>query len=241
MVNEDGDENDGDLENQNNMADDGQALNTAMDSPQQNGDMGAQNGNEMQPDMQQMPQNGMPQDNDMGNVGQGDGSEGEMAELDEPEIADDGIETEEMEAGDEVVDVDDLTQSQEATEYKLDGVDDRLSKIYAVVQKFSDKLDKNEESIMALKDEFEKRKPTQTEKFNLRSQASGPFNQSPSEYWDKLSKENPNYDIIRDNDVSPSDEQKKYDIKRSDISGLNMKSISDTLDVKQSLNDYLNF
>ena len=58
---------------------------------------------------------------------------------------------------------------------------------------------------------------------------------------DKLSKENPNYDIIRDNDVSPSDEQKKYDIKRSDISGLNMKSISDTLDVKQSLNDYLNF
>ena len=163
------------------------------------------------------------------------------AELNEPEIADDGIETEEMEAGDEVVDVDDLTQSQEATEYKLDGVDDRLSKIYAVVQKFSDKLDKNEESIMALKDEFEKRNPTQTEKFNLRSQASGPFNQSPSEYWDKLSKENPNYDIIRDNDVSPSDEQKKYDIKRSDISGLNMKSISDTLDVKQSLNDYLNF
>ena len=241
MVNEDGDENDGDLENQNNMADDGQALNTAMDSPQQNGDMDAQNGNGMQPDMQQMPQNGMPQDNNMGNVGQGDGSEGEMGELDEPEIADDGIETEEMEAGDEVVDVDDLTQSQEATEYKLDGVDDRLSKIYAVVQKFSDKLDKNEESIMALKDEFEKRNPTQTEKFNLRSQASGPFNQSPSEYWDKLSKENPNYDIIRDNDVSPSDEQKKYDIKRSDISGLNMKSISDTLDVKQNLNDYLNF
>jgi hypothetical protein len=140
-----------------------------------------------------------------------------------------------------VIDVDDLTQSQEATEYKIDGVDDRLSKIFAVVKDFSDKLDKQEQSIMNLKDEFEKRNPTQTEKFNIRSQAGGPFNQSVSDYWDNFSQSNPNYEIMRDNDVSPSDEQEQFNITKNDISGLNMKNISDTLDINQDLKDYIGF
>ena len=134
-----------------------------------------------------------------------------------------------------------MTRSQEETEYKIDGVDDRLSKIFDVVQKFNDKLEQQQQSIINLKNEFEKRNPTQTEKFNIRSQAGGPFNQSVSDYWDKVETENPNYEIIRDNDVSPSDEQQKFEIKRGDISGLNMKNISDTLNINQSLNDYIGF
>ena len=222
--------------------------------------MNGQMGGQMQPDAAGMGQQ-PPMDGGMGDMGQQppmggdmsqppmDGDTGQQPPMDDqgmgdmmpPEEEDDGIETQEMEPEDEVIDVDELTQSQEATEYKIDGVDDRLSKIFSVVKDFSDKLDKQEQSIMNLKDEFEKRNPTQTEKFNLRSQASGPFNQTPTEYWDKLTQENPNYEIIRDNEVSPSNEQEKYNITRGDISGLNMKNISDTLNIDQNLRDYIGF
>ena len=205
------------------------------------GNMNGQNDGEMPTDGSQMPQNDIPQGNDMNGDMQMNGAEGDMTDFSEPEVENDGIETQEMESDDEVIDVDDLTQSQEATEYKLDGVDDRLSKIYAVVQKFSDQLEKNEESIMALKDEFEKRNPTEEEKLNIRSQSSYPYSETPKDYWDKKTQENPHYNVMYNNEVSPSEEQKKFEITKDDISGLNMKSISDTLDIDQSLNKYLGF
>lgn len=151
------------------------------------------------------------------------------------------IETEEMDNDDEVIDVDDLTKSQEATEYKVDGVDDRLAKLFAVVKKFSDKLDSQESSIRELKDEFEKRNPTPEEKLNLRSQSSYPYSELPKDYWNKKAKENPYYDIMYDNDVSPSEEQKKFEIRKGDINGINMKDISDTLDIDQNLENLLDF
>jgi len=222
-----------------------------QDAGMQGNGMDMSTGSQMPPDQSGMPQDGnMQGGGDMGMMGDeqmddgGDMQGPDMGSEEEPmggPMEYDGIETTEMEPDDEVIDVDDLTQSQQATEYKIDGVDDRLSKIYSVVKKFSDQLEKQEKSIMKLKDEFEKRNPTQTEKFNLRSQASGPFNQTPSDYWDKFSDENPNYEIIRDNDVSPNDEQKEYKIKRGDISGLNMKNISDTLNLNQNLKDYIGF
>lgn len=253
QVQEDGEENGGELQQPNDnmqqpQGDMQQPQNAAPDAQNQGGDMNGQMGGEMPPEGAEMPQNGdMGAQGDMQQAPMGDmpmdGEQqgDEMGDLDVPQVEDDGIETEEMEPDDEVIDVDELTQSQEATEYKIDGVDDRLSKIFAVVKDFSDKLDKQEQSIMNLKDEFEKRNPTQTEKFNLRSQAGGPYNQTPTEYWDKLTQENPNYDVIRDNEVAPSDEQEKYEINRGDISGLNMKNISDTLDINQNLSDYLGF
>ena len=214
-----------------------QGGNIAPDASNQMGDMNGQNNTEMPTDGSQMPQNDTQQGNDMNSNMQMGGAE----DLSEPEVEDDGIETQEMESDDEVIDVDELTQSQEATEYKIDGVDDRLSKIYAVVQKFSDQLERNEESIMALKDEFEKRNPTEEEKLNLRSQSSYPYSETPKDYWDKKTQENPHYNVMYDNEVSPSEEQKKFEITKNDISGLNMKSISDTLDIDQSLNKYLGF
>lgn len=246
QVNEDGEENDGELQNPENMNGGGQMNNQqggniASDPSNQMGDMNGQNDGEMPTDGSQMPQNDVQQGNDMNGDMQMNGTEGDMSDFSEPEVEDDGIETQEMESDDEVIDVDDLTQSQEATEYKLDGVDDRLSKIYAVVQKFSDQLEKNEESIMALKYEFEKRNPTEEEKLNIRSQSSYPYSETPKDYWDKKTQENPHYNVMYNNEVSPSEEQKKFEITKDDISGLNMKSISDTLDIDQSLNKYLGF
>ena len=242
QVNEDGEESDGELQKPDDMnggeqMNNQQDGNMAPDASNQMDDMNGQNDGEMSPDGSQMPQNDIQQGNDMNGAVPMDGAE----DLNEPEVEDDGIETQEMESGDEVIDVDELTQSQEATEYKLDGVDDRLSKIYAVVQKFSDQLERNEESIMALKDEFEKRNPTEEEKLNLRSQSSYPYSETPKDYWDKKTQENPHYNVMYNNEVSPSEEQKKFEITKNDISGLNMKSISDTLDIDQSLNKYLGF
>lgn len=169
------------------------------------------------------------------------GEEGpNMEDFDEPQTEDD-VETEEMEADDEVIDVDELTQSQEATEYKIDGVDDRLAKIYALAQKFADQLEKNEESINALKTEFEKRNPTEEERLNIRSQSSYPYSETPKGYWAEKMKENPHYNVMYDNEVAPSEEEKKFEIKKSDIDGLNMKEIADSLDIDQNLNDYLKF
>lgn len=247
QVNEDGEENDGELQKPENMNggeqmnNNQQGGNITPDASNQMGDMNGQNDGVMPTDGSQMPQNNVQQGNGMNGDMQMNSTEGDMADLNEPEVENDGIETQEMESDDEVIDVDDLTQSQEATEYKLDGVDDRLSKIYAVVQKFSDQLERNEESIMALKDEFEKRNPTEEEKLNLRSQSSYPYSETPKDYWDKKTQENPHYNVMYNNEVSPSEEQKKFEITKNDISGLNMKSISDTLDIDQSLNKYLGF
>ena len=246
QVNEDGEENDGELQKPENMnggeqMNSQQGGNIAPDASNQMGDMNGQNDGVMPTDGSQMPQDNVQQGNGMNGDMQMNGTEGDMADLSEPEVENDGIETQEMESDDEVIDVDELTQSQEATEYKIDGVDDRLSKIYAVVQKFSDQLERNEESIMALKDEFEKRNPTEEEKLNLRSQSSYPYSETPKDYWDKKTQENPHYDVMYNNEVSPSEEQKKFEITKNDISGLNMKSISDTLDIDQSLNKYLGF
>lgn len=168
------------------------------------------------------------------------GEDPNMEDFDEPQTEDD-VETEEMEADDEVIDVDELTQSQEATEYKIDGVDDRLAKIYALAQKFADQLEKNEESINALKTEFEKRNPTEEERLNIRSQSSYPYSETPKGYWAEKMKENPHYNVMYDNEVAPSEEEKRFEIKKSDIDGLNMKEIADSLDINQNLNDYLKF
>ena len=216
--------------------DNGQGMN--MQQPQADNTMGGD------PNMNSNADGGADMGTDMSGAMDNQNNMGEedpnMEDFDEPQTEDD-VETEEMEADDEVIDVDELTQSQEATEYKIDGVDDRLAKIYALAQKFADQLEKNEESINALKTEFEKRNPTEEERLNIRSQSSYPYSETPKGYWAEKMKENPHYNVMYDNEVAPSEEEKKFEIKKSDIDGLNMKEIADSLDVDQNLNDYLKF
>ena len=216
--------------------DNGQGMN--MQQPQADNTMGGD------PNMDSNANGGADMATDMSGAMDNQNNMGEedpnMEDFDEPQTEDD-VETEEMEADDEVIDVDELTQSQEATEYKIDGVDDRLAKIYALAQKFADQLEKNEESINALKTEFEKRNPTEEERLNIRSQSSYPYSETPKGYWAEKMKENPHYNVMYDNEVAPSEEEKKFEIKKSDIDGLNMKEIADSLDVDQNLNDYLKF
>ena len=197
-------------------------------------------------DGQQMPDNGQmgmeqqdAQMSDTANMPPADDMGGEGGDM--PMGDDMSAETEPMGEDDEVIDVDDLTQSQEATEYKIDGVDDKLTTILQITSKFEEALKNNEEQLAALKQEIEKRNPTPEEKMNIRSQASYPYGESPKAFWDKKSAENPTYNVIYDNDIAPQDEDKEFEIKRSDLDNIDTKSLSDSLEFPKELRDYLDF
>lgn len=150
-----------------------------------------------------------------------------------------GIETTPMQNGDEVIDVDDLTNSQKETEYKIDGVDDRLIKIVRVIDKLIPAIEANNSKIEDLKAEFEKRNPTETEKLNLRSQSSFPYSVKPKDYWDNKSQDG-NYNVIYDNGVDPNKEDKEYVLKQKDIDNIasDDRSTYKTFDIPKQLTDY---
>lgn len=172
---------------------------------------------------------------------------GEMSPMDDPNMMGDeeGIEDIDMETeqpGDEVIDVDELTQSQETTEFKVDNVDDKLNKVLKIISKFNDAIEANDQKIEDLKKEFQKRNPTAEETLNLRSLASYPFSERPDEYWKKQQQEHPNYNVISDNDVSTADEQKEFEIRKGDIDNFNERDIMKSLGESHiKLSDFLQF
>ena len=144
--------------------------------------------------------------------------------------------------GDTVIDVDDLTNSQEATEYKIDGVDDKLTRMLSVLSKFSAALEASDKKIDDLRQEFEKRNPSEQEKLNIRSQASYPYSETPKDYWDAKTASNPHYNVMYDNDVSTADEQNKFDITKDDLKDVNYKNIADSFDIdNMKLDDFVKF
>ena len=198
------------------------------------------------------PNGGMPPMGDDPNAMGGDPN-GEMAPMNDPntigpdpnmmggeeDIED--IDIEEEQPGDEVVDVDELTQSQEATEFKVDNVDDKLNKVLKIISKFNDAIEANDQKIEDLMKEFQKRNPTAEETLNLRSLASYPFSERPDEYWKKQQQEHPNYNVISDNDVSTADEQKEF-IRKGDIDNFNERDIMKSLGESHiKLSDFLQF
>lgn len=134
---------------------------------------------------------------------------------------------------DEVLDVDDLTKAQEINNAKVNSVgrdlgtvDRRIEKLLAAIEGMQNTIDSNNAEIESLRAEFEKRNPTQTEKLNLRSLDSYPFNTKPNEYWD--SKDNMFYDVYGDNKIPTS---KEYTITDDDVNEYDDKDIEDSFDL----------
>lgn len=149
---------------------------------------------------------------------------------------DDDTEIVDMEGDDEeVIDVDDLTNSQEETEHKVEDANMKIQQVMDKIDSFLVALKANDEKITDLTHEFQKRVPTETEKLNLRSQASYPYSIKPKDYWDDKATSS-NYDVMYDNDVAPDKEEREYTIRQSDINGGNAKSIADTFDAKDDMN-----
>ena len=138
----------------------------------------------------------------------------------EDPLADADMGEENNEENGTTVDIDGLTKAEDKLNVKqnrigrdLSKVDSRISSLIDSIGNLLSKVDSNNAEIEALKAEFEKRNPTQTEKLNLRSLDSYPFNVKPNEYWAQKAKEG-GYEAYADN-AEPT--TKEYTITNDDV------------------------
>jgi hypothetical protein len=120
----------------------------------------------------------------------------------------------------DTINIDGLTKAQDKLNVKqnhigrdLSKVDGRITSLIDTINNLLSKVDSNNSEIEALKAEFEKRNPTQTEKLNLRSLDSYPFNVKPNEYWAQKAAEG-GYDAYSDN-AEPTTQE--YTITNDDV------------------------
>ena len=214
-----------------------------MDQPQ-----GAPNGDgQMGVDPAAAAAGGMPpmnggqgQDNGIPPMGEDPAAAGAMPPMGDPMGMNDAQGNGEEEDSDEdVIDVDDITNAQEKTNDKVNSVgrdlgkvDGRIEKLINAVDKLETMFDKNNHDILDLKREFEKRNPTETERLNLRSLDSYPYNVRPSDYWEQKAKTS-NYSAYADNSEPTTDE---YVITNNDVDDFNEREIADSFTIDDDLN-----
>ena len=126
----------------------------------------------------------------------------------------------ELDDNEDTIDIDGLTKAEDKLNVKqnhigrdLSKVDNRISKLINTIGNLLDKVETNNNEIEALKAEFEKRNPTQTEKLNLRSLDSYPFNVKPNEYWAEKAKQG-GYEAYADNNEPTT---REYVITNDDV------------------------
>lgn len=141
----------------------------------------------------------------------------------------------------EVIDVDDLTDSQEETEKKIDSLNHKFTKLMDTVDSISKKIetmgDDTNKYISSLKDEFEKRNPTPMQRMSMRSTKSTPYNVTTDEYMNNYAPDN----YSQEDDNNGADDP-QYKITRNDVDGFSdYASIERELDNKRSLRDILGF
>lgn len=141
----------------------------------------------------------------------------------------------EEEEEDDVIDVDDLTKAQQKTNDKvnkvgrnLEDVDDKIVKMAQMIDSLENMIDSQNKDIMDLRKELIKRNPTQTEKLNLRSLDSYPFNVQPTDYWSNINKEGGNYKAYSDNNEPTTQE---YEITNDDVDDYNEADIANSFDI----------
>ena len=147
-----------------------------------------------------------------------------------------------QQSGDEVIDVDDLTKSQEAAEEKIDKMNDKFEKLMTAVNMLikqnSEREAKEHEAQMQMKAELEKRIPTPQQRMSMRSTKSSPYSMTPNEYMNNYAPEN--YSDADDNNGA---DDMQYKITKDDIDNFtDYASIAKELDVDhQGLHDILGF
>ena len=150
------------------------------------------------------------------------------------------VQPEEEAEDEDVIDVDQMTDAQQKTFDKVNSLgrdlgktDSRIQKLLGAIEAMKGMIDSNNSQIEDLKKEIEKRNPTQTEKLNLRSLDSYPFNVKPSDYWAEKEK-NSNYSAYADNDEPTQDE---YVITNNDIDDLSDREIEQSFVPSELIQD----
>ena len=219
--------------------------NDAQDGNDGNLDMGGDMTPDMNGDVNDSQSNmPAPEGNNMPNMGDENGGapgfnpqEGADGADNMGELGD----TESMNPDDEVIDVDDLTQSQEETEEKVDDIhvtmEKGFDKLLHIVSKLDKMIDSSTANMEQLRQEIEKRNPTPIEKLNMRAaNDSYPFNVSPSDYW-KSKEATSNYRIGGENE----EDAKQYTITQGDIDKItDFNQICKDLDSSEKNQNLLN-
>ena len=152
----------------------------------------------------------------------------------------DGGET--MQSDDEVIDVDDLTKSQEQAEKKIDKMNDKFEKLMGAVETLiaqNKEMERREAEAKAeFQAELDKRIPTPQQRMTMRSTKSSPYSMSPNEYMNNYAPEN--YSDADDNNGA---DDAQYQITKDDIDRFtDYNSIAKDLDIEhQGLRDILGF
>ena len=147
-----------------------------------------------------------------------------------------------MQPDDEVIDVDDLTKSQEKAEEKIDKMNAKFEKLMGAVEtliKQNKERERQEaESAAQMKAELEKRIPTPQQRMTMRSTKSAPYSMTPNEYMNNYAPEN--YSDADDNNGA---DDMQYKITKDDIDRFtDYNSIANDLDIEhQGLRDILGF
>ena len=178
-----------------------------------------------------------PQDNGMNNDTPMDG---------DPNAMGDEMSMDTMQPDDEVVDITELTDTQEETLEGVEEFNEKFVKALNAIKSIETLINKNNEHINAkiadIENEIKRRNPTTTEKMSNRQSVSYPYTISPEEYW-KDKEKTSNYSTENDNNGK---EQEQYVITNADVnSATDWKNISDSLNddflYNQTLNNILKF
>ena len=196
---------------------------------------------EEDPTMGGQDPNAAPQGGDPNMMGGDPTMGGEMPPMEDPTMG--GQDPNGMGEENEVIDVEDITDAQEKTNDKvnkvgrnLGKVDDKIVQLLQAIDKMETMINNNNAEIENFKQEFEKRNPTPTEKLNLRSLDSYPFNVNPKEYWENKGISNPGtsnqYQAYSDNGKSTTDE---YEITNYDIDNFDERKVADSFHIDDDL------
>lgn len=175
---------------------------------------------------------------DMGDMGNDTMGDDGMSGMEEPSLDDsedpfgDGNEEETNDDGD-TIDIDDLTDAQEKLNHKtnkigidLGKVDNRIERLMASLEKMETMIDSNNEEIMNLRKEFEKRNPTQIERLDMRRKFDSPgFSETPEEAIEKRIQNRNNYSVT---DGGEQTDEKQYTLTQDDIKNANTSQIADS-------------
>ena len=139
----------------------------------------------------------------------------------------DTMPTDGVQPDDEVIDISDLTDSQEETQEDIESIDGKFAEALKQLNSLQSLIKTNDQKINNLKAEIEKRNPTQIEKLSMQTAHSYPFNVTPESFWDEKEKTS-NY---RTEDDNNGKEQGQYTITKKDLDGaVDWKGIADSLD-----------
>jgi len=161
-----------------------------------------------------------------------------------PDAAPQGPDDEMPEEGgeeEEVIDVDELTDTQEETEKKVEALSKKFEKVMnsldSIEKRISDIDAHTNQYLGSLKTEFEKRNPTPMQRMTMRSAKSAPYGMTPNEYMNNYAPDN--YSSESDNNGA---DDPQYKITKDDIDNFtDYSSIAKEFDGKMGLHDILGY